>query len=45
MYQNTFDDCDIFEKAAQLNVSNQDITESVPLKDCRSRYAKFVYSA
>jgi hypothetical protein len=27
-YQNTFDDCDIFEKAAQLNVNNQDITIS-----------------
>jgi hypothetical protein len=38
---NTFDDCDISEKAEHLCVILYDNKESI--KDCRSRYAKFVY--
>jgi hypothetical protein len=39
-----FDDCDIFEKAIELSVNiDEENSEYIPIKDCRSRYAKFIY--
>jgi hypothetical protein len=44
---NTFDKCDLFDKAVQLSVivrnNKSNNNESVLIKNCRSRYEKFVY--
>ena len=46
---NTFDECDLFEKAMQFSViahddDDDDDDESFLTKNCRSRYEKFLYS-
>ena len=41
---NSLHECDIFEKAIQLSVIvHDDNNESFSIKNCRSRYEKFVY--
>ena len=42
---NTFDECDLFDKAMQLSVIayDDDDDESLLIKNCRSRYEKFLY--
>lgn len=42
---NSFNDCDIFDKAIPLSaiVHDNNNNESFSIKNCRSRYEKFVY--
>ena len=44
---NTFDECDLFEKAMQFSViahdDDDDDDESFLTKNCRSQYEKFLY--
>lgn len=41
--QDAFDECDIFDKAIQLSVIVHDNNEPISIKNCRSRYEKFVH--